>query len=320
LYATLYTAFMGKFDAAVASMTTLSSSVSAAFVSMVTLYILVWGYLVATGKVQDLLSDVAGRMLRLAIIAALVLNVGTYNSVVGTAILQTIPCWAIGAVGGASCGGGNAEAVGASLAGSADVVFTAGMTGAANALGLFSFTSSSSWIFLLVAVACLAAGIISSVVVFFEIVLVLAKVSILVVIGPIFIVFGLFDRTSHLMMGWVNACAHALVEVLLIAVASQVLVGVMAAGTPANGSAPAWVQALAMMIAILVSMGLFLIVPSLAGAITGGGGVLTSGIVAGSVGRQVGAAASVAGTGGRGAAAAGGGVSGVASWVGRRFS
>ena len=280
MYATLYTAFDQKYQAAVAGAAGLTANLSDPLLALVTLYVVIWGYLVMTGKVQEFPSDLVGRVLRIAIIAALVTNVATYNTYVGTFFLNTLPCWMLSQLGGVTCSG-NVDSVGATLAASADTLFTMGMKGGGNALSGFSFYSGASWVALIVAVLGIFAAAIASVVVFFEITLVLVVLQIVVLVGPLFIGLALFDQTSHFFKNWVGKLAHSMVEVLLLAIATQVLTTMLGLNLQVNASSPV-TAALAATIAILVGMGLFLVVPSLASALTGGGGSLTGAMVAAS--------------------------------------
>src|SRR5579862_7288083 len=151
MFANLYTSFSNQFDSAVGSINNLAGQLSAPFLAMATLYILIWGYLMMTGRIQELLSDTVARVVRVVIIGALVTNATTYNNLVGTFFLSTVPCFVMSALGGAACGGNGVESAGPVLVGAADTMFSAAMSSVANAWQNASVLSGEGLMFLAVA-------------------------------------------------------------------------------------------------------------------------------------------------------------------------
>ena len=318
MYRLLFTAYINQFDAGIAGVGTLAGSLADPFVAMATLYVMVWGYLIMTGRVQDLLSDTIARVVRVVIIGALVTNVGTYNAYVGNFFLNAVPCWvmtAVGNLGNAACGGTGVEAAGPVLAGSADQLWTLGWQAVATAFNGASIWTPSTWLGIAVGFIGALFTSVASLFVFFQVALIISVLKLVILLGPIFIALGLFERTSTFFMSWIGRVAHSLVELLLVALASQVLISIVnnAATIPATSNP--WTQSLANLIGVLVSMALFLIVPSLAAALTGSGGSLTLAMVVGGS-RALGAGRVAAGSVGVARGAAGWGASRFARGVG----
>jgi type IV secretion system protein VirB6 len=283
VYQNFYTQFSGQFDAAVSAINGLASTLSGPLLALATLYVMVWGYLLATGRIQELLSDTTARVVRVVIIGALVTNTATYDSLVGSFFLNTVPCFVMSAVGSAACGGNGVESAGPTLVGAADQLFSAGMKAGMAAAKNANLLSVDGLLSLIVAGIGLLATIAASLLVFFEITLILTVLKIVVFVGPIFIALALFERTGNFFMSWVGRVAHSLIEILLVVLASQVLSAVVLNATAPNQTNPI-VQALASILAVLIGMALFLVIPSLAGSLSGSGGSLTTAMLAASRG------------------------------------
>jgi TrbL/VirB6 plasmid conjugal transfer protein len=100
-----------------------------------------------------------------------------------------------------------------------------------------------------------------------------------VLMGPIFISFGLFEKTSDLLIGWTRQIAHGLVELLFYAVAGKIALNMIGnAESYAGYSGKDLVlAAFGALLGLLVSVVLFFKIPGLASGITGGHQGLTLG-------------------------------------------
>ena len=269
MFGSLFDAYIRRLDTALGAAAGLTNALQDPFLAMGTIYVMLWGYLMMSGRIQEPVSDVIGRVVRLAFIGALVTNVGFYNTNVGNFFLNTVPCWIVGgAIGGSACGSG-ASAGGLAMMVAVDRLWG---DGSAACLGLWNssgftdvgskFVAALGW---LVVGAC-------SVLVAFQVVIVISLLKIVVFVGPLFIAMALFDRTSGFFMSWLNKLAFCTVSILLLMLASTIMLGMLTQTQTLVTTQNPLLEFAGTLLGLVVSTALFLAVPAIATALAGSGG------------------------------------------------
>ena len=198
-----------------------ATAVEPAAITLATIYIMVWGYLHLSGKIEEPLLDGAKRIALLAVVIGISLHLWVYNDVLvdtffnapnqlSASILNAPrPLAAIDQLWT------DAQAVANSLSAEASL-FTGHPTYSLVALGVY----------IVVGLTCIYAV--------FLMALSLVATSLLLALGPIFITLLLFDATRRFFESWVAQLAtYALVSVLISLVAGLLLHVVQAYATAA---------------------------------------------------------------------------------------
>jgi type IV secretion system protein VirB6 len=242
-----------------------SAALEPAIVTMATVYVMVWGYLQLTGRIEQPVTDGLRRIVLLVVVLGVSLRLWLYNSVIVDSFYDA-PAELTAAIVGAG-----------DPVGTIDAIWLQGGTVAAqlwkegtvwnNHVG-FSIAGGVVW--LLTGLLCVYA--------MFLIALSHIASAVLLAIGPLFIVMLLFDSTRCFFEAWITQLAtYALISILTVLVAALLLhvVASYAAQTAARGKALLTVDALDMM---LVSALVFLLMRQIMPIASGlaGGLALTS--------------------------------------------
>jgi type IV secretion system protein VirB6 len=234
----------------------LAAALEPAIVTLATVYVMAWGYLHLTGKIDE---PVVAGLKRIALIA-LVLGVGLRLWMFNTLIVDTFytaPSQLAAAVVGSQ-----------DPVGTIDTIWESGGTVAGNLWekaglfkGDFGFYIAGAVVWCLMGVLCVYA--------MFLIALSSIALAVLLALGPLFIGMLLFDATKRLFVAWIMQLAnYALITVLTVMVAALLLhvVQSYAAQTAARGTAILTVDALHMvLVAVLVFLVLRQVMPIAAG-------------------------------------------------------
>ncbi len=240
-----------------------------AVVTVATLYVMGWGYLSLTGKIDEPILAGLKRIGLLALVLGCGLRLWLYNTVV-VDTFYTAPAELAGALVGAT-----------DPVGTVDAIWDRGGTVAGYLWDKGSYLPSG-WGFDLAAAAvwCLVGAL--CVYTMFLIALSSVALALLLALGPLFIVMLLFQTTRRLFVAWLAQLTnYALVTVLTVMVNSLMLQVMQsyAAQTAALGSAIATVDALNMLLmAGLVLLILRQIMP-IAAALAGGVALTSFGTV-----------------------------------------
>jgi type IV secretion system protein VirB6 len=251
----------------------LASILEPAVVTLATVYVMAWGYLHLTGKIEEPVTTGLKRIFVMALVLGVGLRLWLYN----TLIVDTFY---------------NAPAqLAAAMVGSADPVGTIDTiwkSGGATA-GILWTKGISSWNpgFLIAGavVGCLM-GLLC-VYAMFLIALSTIALAVLLALGPLFIALLLFDETKRFFAAWIAQLAnYALITILTVMVAALLLqiVQSYAAQTAALGTAIFTVDALNMMlIAALVFLVLRQVMP-IASGLAGGVSLNSFGLTSRTIG------------------------------------
>ncbi len=257
------TSYIGENTARVASI------LEPAVVTLGTVYVMVWGFLQLTGRIEEPFAAGLKRIVTLAVIFGVGLHLWLYNTLLVDTFYKA-PTEFAAAVVGASDPVETIDAIWSTGGAVADQLFRGS--------GWSSFGSKLAGIavWLIVGLLCVYS--------MFLLALSLVALSVLLALGPLFIAFLLFDTTRRFFDVWLAQMAnYALITILSVMVSALMLhlVASYAQQTAALGVAIKVVDALNMLLAsVLVFLFLRQILP-LAAGLAGGVSLSTLGTLSG---------------------------------------
>jgi type IV secretion system protein VirB6 len=258
----------------------LAGALEPAVVTLATVYVMVWGYLHLTGKIEEPL--VAG--LKRIVVLAIVLGAGLHLWLYNTLIVDTFynaPAQLAAAVIGATDPVGTIDTIWEQGGAVASDLFVKG-TGLIGSAGFF-LAGAVVWV--LIGMLCVYS--------MFLIALSNIALAILLALGPLFIAALLFDATRRFFSAWIAQLAnYGLITILTVMMAGLLLhiVQSYAAQTAARGAAIMTVDVLNMvLVAVLVFLIMRQVMP-IASGLAGGLALSTFGLLSGaaSVGLRTG--------------------------------
>jgi type IV secretion system protein VirB6 len=250
-----------------------AAALEPAVVTLAVLYVMGWGYLHLIGRIDEPFVTGLKRIVLLAVILAVALRLWLYNAVIVDTFYNA-PAQLAAAVIGGSDPVGTIDAIWDRGGAVASQMWTkGGVTG-------WGYDLMGAVVWLLVGLLCVYA--------MFLIALSSIASSLLLAIGPLFVVMLLFDSTRRLFDAWVAQLAnYALITILTVMSAALLLrvVASYAAQTAARGAALLTVDALDMMlVAMLVFLLLRQIMP-IASSLAGGLSLTSMGLLSRAMGR-----------------------------------
>ncbi len=279
-FATFWSWLNGQLATYIGDNTALLAAVlEPAIVTLATIYVMAWGYLHLTGKIEEPFATGLQRILVLAVVLAVGLRLWMYNSLIVDTFYKA-PAQLAAAVVGAGDPVGTIDRIWERGGGVAATFWSSG--GISNYI---SFRIAGVIVWLLIGTLCVYA--------MFLIALSNIALAVLLALGPLFIAMLFFDATKRFFSAWIAQLAnYALITILTVMVAALLLqiVATYATQTALLGNAIHTVDALNM---VLVSALVFLIlrqVMPIASSLSGGLALTTFGILSGA-GRAAGRAA-----------------------------
>ncbi|HEY2678047.1 MAG TPA: type IV secretion system protein [Steroidobacteraceae bacterium] len=260
-FATFWSWLNGQLGAYIGDNTArLAAVLEPAVVTLATVYLMVWGYLLLMGKV----NEPAEAGIRRVALIALVFGVGQRLWLYNTIIVDTFynaPAELAAAMLGAN-----------DPVATIDAIWESGGTVAGNLWDKGGLWNSDFGFYLAGAVVWILMGVLC-VYVMFLIALSSIALAVLLALGPLFMVMLFFDATRRFFSAWIAQLAnYALITILTVMTAALLLriVQSYAAQTAARGSAILTVDALNMMlVAVLVFLVLRQVMP-IASGLAGG--------------------------------------------------
>jgi type IV secretion system protein VirB6 len=244
-----------------------------AIVSLATIYVMGWGYLHLTGKLEEPVVAGLKRLIVLAVVLGVSLRLWLYNALI-VDTFYTAPAQLAAAIVGATDPVATIDAIWQSGGTVAEVLWRQGGL----SYGNWGFDIAGTLVWLLMGILCVYA--------MFLIALSNIALAVLLALGPIFIALLLFESTKRFFAAWLGQLAnYALITILTVMLAALLLqvVNSYAAQTAARGGAILTVDALNMMlIAALVLLVLRQIMPIAAG-LSGGFALNSMGFVSRSI-------------------------------------
>jgi type IV secretion system protein VirB6 len=269
-FATFWTWLNGQLTTYVGDNTArLASALEPAVVTLATLYVMAWGYLQLTGKIDEPVTTGLKRILAVALILGVGLRLWLYNTVIVDTFYRA-PAQLAAAIVGA-----------ADPVGTIDTIWESGGAVAGNLwdkggllTGDVGFRLAGALVWCLMGVLCVYA--------MFLIALSSIALAVLLALGPLFIGMLFFDASRRLFSAWMAQLTnYALITVLTVMVAGLLLkiVQSYAVQTAARGTAILTVDALHMLlIALLVILVLRQVMP-IASGLAGGASMSSFGLV-----------------------------------------
>ncbi|SHN91356.1 hypothetical protein BHECKSOX_1660 [Bathymodiolus heckerae thiotrophic gill symbiont] len=249
------------------------------FNSMFIIWITIWGYMAMMGRIEGLLQDSFFRMLRITFIIMLGLTSAQYNAVIVT-FLQQAPETIASAIIGAPTAG-----ITATLDDATTKIFNSGI----NAWNRGGLSNLSQLI-----IALLIFGFGGVLIILLASLILMSKVSmtLLLAIGPLFIISTLFQSTQRFFDSWIGIIMNS--AFILIIAASLGSTFLTIANNFATGRVnPTMSDAFAFF--LLFSMMIFFVkqIPGIAAALGGGFALSAQGAMRGMVDKIKGAANTV---------------------------
>jgi type IV secretion system protein VirB6 len=245
----------------------LSAALEPAVVTLGTLYVMVWGYLQLTGKIEEPFMTGLRRIMLLVIVLGGALQLWLYNAVIVDTFYNA-PAQLAAAVAGASSPVSTLDVVWQAGGNVADQLWS--RAGLFN--GDFGFYIAGVLVWVIMGLVCCYA--------MFLIALSKIALAVLLALGPLFITFRLFEGTRRLFDAWLMQLAnYGFITILTVLVGALLLslIQSYATQTAARGAALATVDALDMLlVAVIVLLVLRQIMP-IAASLAGGGSLSTMG-------------------------------------------
>jgi type IV secretion system protein VirB6 len=216
----------------------LAAALEPVVVTLATVYIITWGYLQLTGRVEEPFTTGLRRIVTLAAVLGIALRLWLYNSVVVDTFYRS-PAQLAAAMVGATDPVSTVDALWNQGGTVASLLWNRGSV----LLGDLGFYIAGAVVWILVGILCVYT--------MFLIALSSVALAILLAIGPLFIVALLFEHTRRLFAAWVSQLAnYALITILTVLVAALLLqiVESYARQTAARGAAIVTVDALDMLL------------------------------------------------------------------------
>lgn len=232
----------------------------------VTLYVVLYGYLVLRGSVQDPILEFAFRAIKLAIIVMLVKNAGEYQTYVTNVFFDILPREI-------------AQALNTGTAPSASTFDSLLDKGQASATDIWSRASWPVDIvtgvggMMVIGVSFLVAGIGYVVSLYARLAL-----AIVLAIGPIFIALAMFQSTRRFTEAWIGQLANfVILQVLVVAVGALLISCLDSTFTAIDAYTDVLMRPIALCAIGIAALYVFYQLPAIASALASGGASLAYG-------------------------------------------
>jgi type IV secretion system protein VirB6 len=240
--------------------------VSGPLTAAVTLYVVLYGYLVLRGSVQEPILDFAFRAIKLAIIVTLVKNASEYQTYVTNIFFDVLPreisqALNIGTTPSASTfdslldkGQASATEIWSRASWPVDIVTG---VGGMMVIGASFIVAAIGYIVSLYARLALA---------------------IVLAIGPIFVALAMFQSTRRFTEAWIGQLANfVILQVLVVAIGSLLITSIETTFSAIEGYSDVLMRPIALCAICLAALYVFYQLPNIASALASGGASLTYG-------------------------------------------
>jgi len=261
--------------------TVIATAILPAAVTLATIYVMIWGYLELTGRIKEPILTGAVRIFTLIVVFGVAIHLWLYNAIIVDTFYNA-PDQLAAALVGAPTTVATIDQIWSSGAAVADQLLANG--------GIFGkdilFYLAGFLVYLIMGLVCVYS--------IFLVALSKVALSIILAIGPVFIVGLLFDSTKRFFEAWIAQLAnYALITVLAVAVGGLLLsiVRKFAMDTAALGAGIKVTDAADM---LLISVIVFLVmrqVMPMAAGLASGIALSTYGVVSSAMSRALGATA-----------------------------
>ncbi|QPI28430.1 type IV secretion system protein (plasmid) [Sinorhizobium meliloti] len=244
----------------------ISEWVSGPLTAAVTLYIVLYGYLVLRGSVQEPILDFAFRAIKLAIIVMLVKNAGDYQPYVTNIFFDVLPREV-------------SQALNTGTAPSASTFDSLLDKGQASATDIWS---RASWPVDIVTgvggMMVIGASFIVAAIGYIVSLYARLALAIVLAIGPIFVALAMFQATRRFTEAWIGQLANfVILQVLVVAVGSLLITCIDTTFAAIDGYSDVLMRPIALCAICLAALYVFYQLPNIASALAAGGASLTYG-------------------------------------------
>ncbi|MGC1457391.1 MAG: type IV secretion system protein [Steroidobacteraceae bacterium] len=245
----------------------LSAALEPALVTLGSLYVMFWGYLQLTGKIEEPFITGLRRIILLVVVMGGALQLWLYNAVIVDTFYNA-PAQLAAAVAGA-----------ASPVSTLDVVWQAAGTVAGELWNRGSIWNNEVGFYIAGVLVWIIMGLVCCYAMFL---IALSKIAlaVLLALGPLFIIFRLFESTRRLFDAWLMQLANYGFITVLTVLLSALLLNLIqsyATQTAARGSALATVDALDMLLAAAIVLLVLRQIMPIAASLAGGSSLSTMG-------------------------------------------
>ncbi len=261
----------------------LAAALEPAVVTFATIYVMLWGYLQLTGRLEEPVTAGLRRIVLLVVVLGGALHLWLYNTVIVDTFYNA-PATLVGAVVGTSNPVATVDSIWESGGEVAGFLWSKGGVFG----GDFGFYLAGALVWLLMGLLCVYT--------MFLIALSSIASAVLLALGPLFIVMLLFESTRRYFEAWIAQLAtYALITILTVLLGTLLLqlVSSYAQQTAARGSAIVTVDALNMVLVAMVAFLLMRQVMPIAAGLAGGVAPSTFGIMSRTIGWGLGRGRSV---------------------------
>ena len=201
--------------------TSVIASITPVVTTLLLIYMAVWGWLVITGKTGEIVTDGFNRIIKLTLIVSIAINLGYYNLFVVN-LLSNLPDHLASLASTTPAAG-----TGAFLDGVLSDIWEIGWLFANKAIANSNFAGLADIPLTLAALAVWGAGIV--LVVFASFLLILSKMalSVLLGVGPIFILLIMFEPTKRFFESWLGQCLNYIFIVMLTGGILRLIIAVL---------------------------------------------------------------------------------------------
>ncbi|MDB5550135.1 MAG: virB6 [Rhizobium sp.] len=232
----------------------------------VTLYVVLYGYLVLRGSVQEPVLDFAFRAIKLAIIVMLVKNSSEYQTYVTNIFFNTLPQEI-------------SQALNSGSAPSASTFDSLLDKGQASATDIWS---RAAWPVDIVTgvggMMVIGASFIVAAIGYIVSLYARLALAIVLAIGPIFVALAMFQSTRRFTEAWIGQLANfVILQVLVVAVGSLLITSIDTTFTQIQGYSDVLMRPIALCAICLAALYVFYQLPGIASALAAGGASLTYG-------------------------------------------
>jgi type IV secretion system protein VirB6 len=185
---------------------------------MLTIYMMLWGWLTIRGQINEFVTDGFTRIVRLTIIVAIALNIGHYNGFVGD-FLTALPDHLL-----AITANGAATTTGEYLDNTINEIWAAGWA-FKNKSDELSTLGVSDFALTAIALFVWGLGIFLTAIAAFLLILSKMALAVLVSVGPIFIILTMFEATKKFFDAWLGQCFNFILISLLVGGVLRLIIG-----------------------------------------------------------------------------------------------
>ncbi|MBE9639824.1 type IV secretion system protein [Salipiger mangrovisoli] len=236
---------------------TMSAELTAPLTAAMTIYLILYGWAIIRGSVQEPLLDFTLRGVKLAIIWTLVSSAGDYSAWVGDTILNDIPDFVELLAGGSTNLPSDAVmAMAGQISVKVQEQYGSGLAGTMYGYAL-------SVVLILIAVPFAALAFVSSLLVHFGL-------TLLAAIGPLFVAFALFEVTRGWFFAWLGQAMNFSILKLLVIVLMMTVTAFIGDVYASFNIEEAAASISAFLVAMACGTIFFFLLPSIASALSAG--------------------------------------------------